>query len=210
MSTSVKQKAVRRPGGRTADVTGRVHGAVFEIMLDGGLEACTFSNVAERAGVERSTLYRRYPDRMDMIIDTWMARGEAELMPNVGDSFAEDLRSLLRKIADLLETPIGPALLTFAAELRKRSGTDYSRTFFDRRMAHFGPMFDAAVERGELARNVDRETLFSFAAGPMYFRMFIAGRPLDDAFIDTIVASVCWLYCSPSAAAKLSLPARIA
>jgi hypothetical protein len=42
-------------------------------MLDGGLEACTFSNVAERAGVERSTLYRRYPDRMDMIIDTIVA-----------------------------------------------------------------------------------------------------------------------------------------
>ena len=195
MSTSLQRNVARRPGGRTADVTGRVHEAVFDIMLDSGIEACTFSSVAERAGIERSTLYRRYADRMDMIIDTWMARGEAELLPNAGGSFAADLRSLLGKIAELLASPIGPALLSFAAELRKRSGDDFSRTFFDRRMAHFAPMFEAAIERGELAPDIDRETLFSFAAGPMYFRMFIAGRPLDGGFIDSIVANVCRLYC---------------
>ena len=201
MSTSVATNIARRPGGRTADVTQRVHEAVFDIMLDSGIEACTFSSVAERAGVERSTLYRRYPDRMEMIIDTWMARGEAELMPAATGSFASDLRSVLGKIAELLATPIGPALLAFAAELRKRSGSDFSRTFFDRRMAHFAPMFEAAIARGELDPGVDREALFSFAAGPMYFRMFIAGRPLDRAFIDSIVENVCWLYCGTRAAA---------
>ena len=200
MSTSVAASIARRPGGRTADVTQRVHEAVFDIMLDGGIEACTFSSVAERAGVERSTLYRRYPDRMDMIIDTWMARGEAELLPSPTGNFATDLRSVLGKIAELLATPIGPALLAFAAELRKRSGSDFSRSFFDRRMAHFAPMFDAAIARGELDPDVDREALFSFAAGPMYFRMFIAGRPLDDTFIDAIVENVCWLYCGTRAA----------
>jgi hypothetical protein len=40
--------------------------------------------------------------------------------------------------------------------------------------------------------------------------MFIAGSAVDDDFINSVVSSICWLYCSPSAAAKLSLPARIA
>jgi hypothetical protein len=40
--------------------------------------------------------------------------------------------------------------------------------------------------------------------------MFIAGRPVDADFIHSIVSSICWLYCSPSVAAKLSLPARMA
>ena len=202
MSTSPVTNVARRPGGRTADVTQRVHEAVFDIMLESGIEACTFSSVAERAGVERSTLYRRYPDRMDMIIDTWRARGEAELLPNVSGSFATDLRALLGKIAELLSTPIGPALLSFAAELRKRSGSDFSHSFFDRRMAHFSPIFDSAIARGELAPDIDREALFSFAAGPMYFRMFIAGRPLDGAFIDGIVDKVCRLYCHTPRAAQ--------
>jgi len=40
--------------------------------------------------------------------------------------------------------------------------------------------------------------------------MFIAGRKIDDEFLHSIVSNVCWLYCSPSVAAKLSLPARMA
>ena len=198
MSTSPETTVVRRPGGRTAEVTSRVHEAVIELVLEGGPEACTFSSVAERAGVERSTLYRRYPDRLDMMIDAWMEWGEPFVMPEVGGSFADALRSVLRNIADALATPLGPILLSFAAELRMRSNTNHPRTFFDRRMVHLAPMFDAAILRGELDPGVDREALFSFATGPIYFRMFIASRTVDDAFIDQIIDNITRLYCTPA------------
>ena len=200
----------RRPGGRTADVTARVHQAITELIIEGGFEACTFSAVAERAGIERSTLYRRFPDRWDAIIETWMERARMDVLPDLGASFAEDLMSVLRKIVEILESRLGPALLRVAAELRARDDTDFSRAYFDARMDQLAPMFDAAIARGELPADVDRETLFTFAAGPIYFRMFIASRRVDDDFLTSIVHNVCWLYCSPSAAAKLSLPARMA
>lgn len=200
----------RRPGGRTADVTERVHRAITELIVEGGVGACTFSAVAERAGVERSTLYRRFPDRWDAIIETWMERARMDVMPDLGASFAEDLTSVLRKLIEILESRLGPALLKVAAELRARDDEEYSRTYFDARMAQLEPMFQAAIKRGELPAEVDRESLFSAAAGPIYFRMFIASRRIDEDFIRAIVSNVCWLYCTPSAAAKLSLPARIA
>lgn len=202
MSTSSKTAVSRRPGGRTADITARVHKAVIELIVEGGFEACTFSNVAQRAGVERSTLYRRFPDRWDAIIDAWMARASQDVMPDLGDSFAADLRSVLRRLADVLESPLGPALLGIAAELRSREGTDFSRTYFDRRMEQLKPMFDAAIARGELPADADCEGLFTFAAGAIYFRMFIAARPIDDAFIDQVVENVCWLYCSGSRSSR--------
>src|SRR6476660_8539931 len=87
-------KSQKRPGGRTADVTARVHKAITELILEGGFEACTFSAVAERAGIERSTLYRRFPDRFDAIIDTWMTRAQIDVMPDPGGSFAADLMSV--------------------------------------------------------------------------------------------------------------------
>ena len=210
MSTSSGLDVVRRPGGRTANVTARLHEAVLDLLVDGGADACTFKAVAERAGVERSTLYRRYPDRWEMMIDAFMARAAADVMPDVGDSFGHDLASILHKLAGMLGTPLGAALVEVAAELRARSGSDYSRAYFDRRMAQLDPMFDAAIARGELPQDVNREELFTAAAGPIYFRTFIAARPVDDDFIHAVVASVCWLYCSPSAAAKVALPARIA
>jgi AcrR family transcriptional regulator len=200
----------RRPGGRTAEITARVHKAITELILEGGVKACTFSAVAERAEIERSTLYRRFPDRWEAIIDAMMARAASDVMPDLGDSFAGDLASVLRKLRDMLEAPLGQAVLTTAVELRAHDGNAYPRAYFDRRMAQLDAMFDAAVARGELQADVDRETLFTFAAGPIYFRIFIAARPVDDDFIHDIVSNVCWLYCTPSAAAKLSRPARMA
>lgn len=195
VSTLDKPSAKRRPGGRTADVTARVHAAITELIVEGGVEACTFAAVAERAGIERSTLYRRFPDRWDAIIDTWMARAETDVMPDLGDSFAEDLKSVLRRLVELLESPLGPALLSVAAALRSGAGSEHSRAYFDRRMAQLAPMFDAAIARGELAADVDRETLFTIAMGPIYFRMFIAGRPADAEFIAALVESTCATFC---------------
>lgn len=208
-SSTTHTNSRRRPGGRTADVTARVHRAITELVLEGGFDACTFSAVAERAGIDRSTLYRRFPDRFDAIIDTWMTRAQIDVTPDPGGSFPADLMSVLRRIVELLESPAGPALMKIAAELKSRTIAD-PRAYFDVRMTQLAPMFEAAIARGELAAEVDREGLFSFAAGPIYFRMFIAGRKIDDDFLHAIVSNVCWLYCSPSVAAKLSLPARMA
>lgn len=205
---SSSKRANRRPGGRTADVTARVHEAILELIIEGGVEACTISAVAKRAGIERSTLYRRFPDRWDAIIDTWMTRVAVEVMPDVGDNFADDLRSILRRLVVALESPLGPALLNVAAELRSRPDA-YPKAFFDRRMAQLAPMFEAAIARGELPANVDREGLFSFAAGPLYFRMFIAAREVDDGFIDMIVDNVCRLYCLPASARAVPLSASL-
>jgi AcrR family transcriptional regulator len=197
MSTSAEANvARRRPGGRTADVTARVHKAVTDLIMEGGLQACTFSAVAERAGIERSTLYRRFPDRWDAIIDAWMTRAATEVMPDLGHSFAEDLKSVLHRLVDTLEPPVGPAFLSVVAELRNKAKSEYDHAFFDRRMVQLEPMFDAAIARGELDPDVDREALFSFAAGPIYFRMFIASREVDQAFIDQIIDNVRRLYCS--------------
>jgi AcrR family transcriptional regulator len=200
----------RRPGGRTADVTARVHRAISELLVEGGPEACTFAAIAEHAGIERSTLYRRFPDRWEAIIETLLERARMDVMPDLGTSFAEDLTSVLRKLIETLRSPYGPALLKVAAELRLRADSEDTRAYFDVRMGQLEPMFKAAIARGELPANVDREGLFTAAAGPIYFRLFIAGRQVDEDFIHSIVSKVCWLYCSPSAAAKVSLPARMA
>src|SRR4051812_16535429 len=113
-STAAKRGLAKRPGGRTAQVTQRVLDAVLDLLVEGGAEACTYRSVADRAGVERSTLYRRYPDRWEMMIDAFMARAAADVMPPLAGSFAADLKAVLTKLTEQLELPIGPALVGVA------------------------------------------------------------------------------------------------
>lgn len=205
MESTVGKKPIhRRPGGRTADVTERVRQAVLELAVEGGFPACTFSNVAERAGVQRSTLYRRFPDRWATIIEAFLTKTGGDVTPDLSGSFEKDLRSILRKLAEALDSPIGPAVLGMAARMHSDPNADFPRDYFDGRMAQLEPMFEAAIARGDLSADVDREEIFTFAAGPLWFRKFIAGRPLDDAFVDGIVENVCWLYCSGSRASSRS------
>lgn len=120
-----------------------------------------------RAGVERSTLYRRYADRWAMIIKALVAKGAADVAPEDCGSLARDLKSVLCRLVGVLETPLGPALVAGAAELRSREGTDHNRLIFDERMEQLEPMFEAAIARGELPGDVDKEYVFSFAVGPI-------------------------------------------
>ena len=194
-STLVRNGAVRRPGGRTAEVTARIHRACLDLVIEGGASSCTFATVAERAGIERSTLYRRYSDEWEMMLGAIIARAGDDIVANLTGSLAGDLRSVAGKLVEQLESPLGPAVVGTAAELRAQSGHDYSRTFFDHRMAQLKPMFDAAIARGELPPETDTEEMFSMIAGPIYFRLFIAARPIDPAWLDRLVESICWLFC---------------
>src|SRR5579872_91205 len=136
----------RRPGGRTADVTRRVHSAIIELLIEGGVEACTVKAVCERAEIERSTLYRRFPDRWEAIIEALLARAETDVMPDLGESFADDLTSVLYKLKATLDSALGQAVLAAATALRAHDGDTYPRAYFNQRMVQLAPMFEAAIE----------------------------------------------------------------
>jgi hypothetical protein len=62
-------------------------------------------------------------------------------------------------------------------------------------MSRLAPMFEGAIERGELPADADREEIFSMAAGPIYFRRFIASKEVDDDWVQLIVDQICGRYC---------------
>lgn len=188
----------KRPGGRTADVTRRINEAVLELLAEGGIDACTFQNVAGRAGIERSTLYRRCPDRWPTIIDAIIEFARRETAPLDTGSFKGDLAATLRSLAKALNGPLGPALVAVAAALQGGAAPGQGERFWASRMERLGPMFQGAIDRGELSADADWEEIFSMAAGPIYFRRFIASKPISDDWVDRVVDQICARYCLTS------------
>lgn len=190
-----EQKRRKRPGGRTADVTRRINEALIELLAEGGLEACTFQNVASRAGVDRSTLYRRNPDRWPTIVGAIIELAEREAGSFDTGSFRSDLTATLQKLAGVLSSPLGPSLIEVAGALQNGVAPGQAERFWASRRQQLAPMFEAAIARGELAADVDRDELVAMAAGPLYFRKFIAGQPLTDEWVRRAVDQVCDRYC---------------
>lgn len=185
----------RRPGGRTADVTRRINKAVIELLAEGGVEACTFQNLASRAGVERSTLYRRDPELWPTIIGAIIEFAEQETAAFDTGSFRSDLAATLGNLARVLSGPLGAPLIEIAGALQSGAAPGQAERFWESRRQHLAPMFDAAIERGELPADVDRDGLFSMAAGPLYFRRFIASQPLTEEWVQSVTDQLCERYC---------------
>lgn len=186
---------LKRPGGRTAEVTRRINDAVLELLAEGGIDACTFQNVAVRAGVERSTLYRRNPDRWPTIIDAIIDFAERETAPIDTGSFRSDLTTTMRRLADVLNGPLGAPLISVAAALQSGAAPGQGERFWASRLERLGPMFTGAIGRGELPPDADWEEIFSMAAGPIYFRRLVASKQIDDDWIRTVADQVCDRYC---------------
>jgi AcrR family transcriptional regulator len=194
-STLTVGESTRRPGGRTAKVSRRINDAVLKLLVEGGIEACSFAAVAERAAVERSTLYRRYEDRWAMMIDAILDYSADEASPVSLGSFSDDLRFVLDRMAEILATPLGPALWAVGAALRAGSAPEHRLRFWQTRFTQILPIVDAAKATGELAQEVDPDAVFAFALGAVHFRMLVIGERVDSKTIDQIVGDVCRLYC---------------
>lgn len=184
-----------RPGGRAANVTARITQAAIDLLIEGGIEACTFANVADRAAVQRSTLYRRYDDRWAMIMEAIANRADTTMTATGEGTFANDLRDVLTKLGAALASPLGAAGMMAAANLRGEPDREKARRYWPTRLKQLDPMFDAAIDRGELPADIDREELFAFAAGPLYFRVFVTQQEPDPACIDAIVEAIRARYC---------------
>jgi len=196
----------RRPGGRTAEVTRRVNDAVLKLLVDGGIDACTFAAVAERAGVERSTLYRRYGDRWEMMIDAIIGYSADEAAAVSLGSFREDLRFVLDRMAEILATPLGPAVWAVGAALRAGAAPEHRVRFWESRVPQILPIVEEAKSRGELSADLDAEEVFAFAMGAVHFRMLVIGERIDSKRIDQIVDDVCRLYCKRHSSVEVEPP----
>ena len=203
-SFNLEVVAHSRPGGRTADVTRRVHQAVIDLIVSGGEEQCTFQNVARRAKVERSTLYRRYPSRWSMMSDAFASAYVDDLSFEPTGSFRGDLTCHLARVAHTLGSPLGMAMLAAGAVARldpaSREAAGSFWEFRKRQQEHF---VRAAIDRGELEPNISLEELFAAADGPLYFRLLIIGRPIDKEWVETTVDQVCRAFCRARPRARM-------
>lgn len=182
---------MRRTGGRTALNSQRIFDATMQMLIHKGYNALNFQDLAEAAGVNRTTLYRRWPERSALVLDAIQARVSTSIpIPDTG-SFTGDIEAMLHQLVAFLMSPIGRAILSIAIDPEGSEEVLARRKqFWANRYAGLQPIFDRAIERGELPADVDREALLALAAGPLYFRYIVTAITPDAAWIKRFLATL--------------------
>ena len=109
----------RRPGGRTARVTAAVRAATVGALTEHGWNGLTVEDVAARAGVNKTTIYRRWGDREALVADVLLTASDQQIpLPDTG-SLRGDLVAFARQVRDAIAAPANRALLSTLAAGRR-------------------------------------------------------------------------------------------
>ncbi|MFE7776313.1 TetR/AcrR family transcriptional regulator [Streptomyces sp. NPDC057445] len=178
--------AARRPDG--AGGPGRLDATIAELG-EVGYAALRIDAVAERAGVNKTTIYRRWGDKAALVATAFIERqSEIAPPPDTGD-LREDLMVHVGEIREVLHTPWITALVREVGP--RNSENNDVREVLDKiwpeRFRLSRTIFVRAVERGDLPADADPDFLLEALSGPLYFRWLMLGRPLGDDFLEKTV-----------------------
>ncbi|MES9524331.1 TetR/AcrR family transcriptional regulator [Streptomyces capoamus] len=180
----------RRPGGRSARVRAAVHQAVTDLIAERGYGTFAVAEVAVRAGVADSSIYRRWGSLEALLMDVVVSRlTEQSPMPDTG-SLAGDLRAFAAKAAEDVTGPDGLALLrtVVTALATGPDGASARDRFLSVRSEQLKSMLERARSRGEDAPDV-LEVLDGILA-PLYVRVLFGVLPLTPEYLDSLVDRV--------------------
>ncbi|MFE7223548.1 TetR/AcrR family transcriptional regulator [Nocardioides sp. NPDC057577] len=178
MDPAKERVPIRRPGGRAAGVVARVHQAARELLTEVGYEALQLPDVAVRAGVNKTTVYRRWPTKRDLVSDLLLELSDHDLPRADTGHLSDDLVALLKDVAELLRTPLMQAMMR--ASLEGTIDPDARQSFWAERMHRSSVIIERAIRRGELPDDADARSILEHAASPIYFRLLITGEPVTD------------------------------
>jgi AcrR family transcriptional regulator len=184
--------AERRPGRpRDAAADAAILDAAVSVLAESGTAGFTVDAVAARAGCGKATIYRRWPSRSSLLLDTAHQMGLDPTPVDTG-SLRSDMVTLLTELArKMRETEAGRILPSVVAEagVRPEMRELLTAWIHDRRQRP-REIVGRAIERGELRADTDVELLVDLLGGTVIYRELIAGQRTGEPDVERIVDAV--------------------
>ncbi|ORM29113.1 TetR/AcrR family transcriptional regulator [Williamsia sp. 1135] len=172
-----------RPGGRTAAVRASVLRAAGDVMAASGLSGLDLTDVAVRAGVGKTTVYRRWGSAANLVTDL-LSEMAAESSPRSDTgSLSGDLHAnaalVYRTLSDERQGPLFKAMIAAATcDPVTASALEH---FYDTRVAEWAPCVTDAISRGDAPEGTNSESAIRQVSAPLYYQFLTTTKRLTPA-----------------------------
>ncbi|GAA2991744.1 TetR/AcrR family transcriptional regulator [Streptosporangium longisporum] len=166
--------------------------ATLELLAARGYEGLTVEGVAERSGVNKTTIYRWWPSKAALLAAALVEADLLVLEPPDTGGLRGDLEALVEGMVALLTRPPASdvAVAALGAAVHHPELAEASRRFFADRFAREAAVFERARRRGELPATADPMLIMDLLAGAVWLRAIFRGLPLDEGFPAQVVSAV--------------------
>jgi AcrR family transcriptional regulator len=162
--------------------------ATAELLGECGFGRTSIEAISERSGVARSTIYRHWPDRTELLLESIGKRVEMTRATDTGDLRA-DLIRLYSHLGEMLNDEATRSMVaSFVAEAtRDPELAALNSKFIEARRQATSELIKNAVERGDLPTETDPDQMAHDLAGGIFFRGLVLRQPTDETWIATHV-----------------------
>ena len=189
--------ADRRPGRpRDATVEARVLGATQELLAEIGFDQLTIDAVAERCGMSRATIYRRWNDKTELVVAAASQLFKSPAVPDTGD-LRTDLLECGRAFVHSGERAQRVLVALLAAipnhpQLRASAIDPLAAPY----VTLFREVLHRAEIQGQLRSGADIDLLASTFSALAFERVAGYGMAIDEAFVVRVVDGLLMPACS--------------
>lgn len=177
-----------RTGGRSERVVTAVLEATVAELARTGYVALRLEDVASHAGVNKTTVYRRWPTKEELVVAALREHaGTDEKLPDTG-ALRTDLVALVKRTLSRLRTPRGSAISRMInLELANPEVDRVTRKLRDEVTTRRAELIRRAQSRGEIAVDVDESLVLDAIFAPIMTRAMKLREHVDDATIERLV-----------------------
>jgi AcrR family transcriptional regulator len=180
-------RAIGRPREARADRA--ILTATLQLMAEHGVRDLRMDDVADRAGVGKATIYRRYRSKDALVSDAIATLVSEIAIPDTG-STRDDLLALMRQAVELYSGSLAARLMPAVLEETRRNpelASTVRDEFLAGRRAALSVVLERGVRRGDLRRGLDLELALDVLGGALFYRLLVTGGPIDERLAEGVV-----------------------
>lgn len=183
-------------------------------MVEAGIGAVNMKSVAERAGVQRSTVYNHWTERIDLVLaaierSAHQTLAEAETADRLTAEMVdtteqrldgcEPIRTIVRSLGRNLGKDWGVIAASLASTAEHDAElADAHRRFVQTARDNLSALIAEQIEAGILHRDIDADWAVRALIGPLYYERLVMHRSLSDAEIETHIDTTMAILADPA------------
>jgi AcrR family transcriptional regulator len=180
-----------RTGGRPLDpaISARILDATLDVLDEEGYERLSMEAVAHRAGVHRPAVYRRWPNKLELVVAALSSTKREPVDPDTGDTRSDLVAIVSDAVTSMRQNPrtrVGLRMLVGASTDDELAAVVNTRIVEPRR-AIARRVVARGIERGVLRPDTDPDLTIDVLVGTALSRVMIRRRPMTRADIDRLV-----------------------
>jgi AcrR family transcriptional regulator len=190
-------RATGRPRSQAADLA--IHKAAAKLFFRMPYQDVSMELIAAEAGVSKTTLYRRWPNKAMLAVDVLISVVQQQQIPFESGCYRDHLIKNLKALRNLLASDYADVIVSIIAETQHDAAL--RELFYQRFLVPVQAIGDADLDRalagGEIRTVVDKDLVFDQMFGFFYYRLLVAHRPVPDAEIELIADALLTVLNSP-------------